>query len=794
MDSGPKDEPVSDDAGRKRRRGFRLPAPADPSEESGRTKPRMRKLRFAAVLAGISALAFVSWVFGIMMAVAQDLPALESRQQYDRSQNSIVYDVNGEEVATLTNNQGRVLLESAEIAPVIKEAVVAVEDRRFYEHRGVDFRGIGRALFQDLLAGSAQQGASTITQQFVKNALAAQQNRTILQKFRESAVAYHLERQWSKDKILTEYLNEIYFGEGATGIEAAARTYFSDAHPGCGEDEDSEACASVLLPWEAALLAGMISSPSSYSPRTSPEQALERRNLVLANMAEQGYLTEEESTEYSDPELHPLPAERAILPPSDDSAAPYFTSWLRQQLVDRYGAGVAFGGGLQITSTLDLALQREIEGIVDNRLGAIEPTASVVVLDNDTGAVRAMVGGPDYERAPFNLATNGHRQPGSSFKPFTLITALEQGRSIDEVFSSAPKEIPFEARFENDRGKLSTAPEVFDVNNYEDSYLGSASLLTATTYSDNSVYAELGLQVGPENVAATAEAMGIETDLSTEIDYSIDGGEFQPYNPAMILGGLETGVTPLELAHAYNTIAAGGERLSGTMASSAGGPLGIVDVYDGEGFQEGDPVPDETGASGINQVVAKQVISEESATTARDVLATVVSSGTGATAATDEPTWGKTGTTDDNGDAWFCGATEEITACVWVGHADTVTPMLTEFAGAPVDGGTFPALIFADLVNAYTALEDQRKAGEDPDPDDEETTEPVVEEESVAPTEEAADPAAVAEEGGSGGGGGGGGGGTTEPAPEAEPAPDQAAPSTDTAPAAPGSEGGIVPE
>ena len=788
MDSGPKDEPVSDDAGRKRRRGFRLPAPAGPSEESGRTKPRMRKLRFAAVLAGISALAFVSWVFGIMMAVAQDLPALESRQQYDRSQNSIVYDVNGEEVTTLTNNQGRVLLESAEIAPVIKEAVVAVEDRRFYEHRGVDFRGIGRALFQDLLAGSAQQGASTITQQFVKNALAAQQNRTILQKFRESAMAYHLERQWSKDKILTEYLNEIYFGEGATGIEAAARTYFSDAHPGCGEDEDSEACASVLLPWEAALLAGMISSPSSYSPRTSPELALERRNLVLANMAEQGYLTEEESTEYSDPELHPLPAERAILPPSDDSAAPYFTSWLRQQLVDRYGAGVAFGGGLQITSTLDLALQRQVEGIVANRLGAIEPTAGVVVLDNDTGAVRAMVGGSDYERAPFNLATNGHRQPGSAFKPFTLITALEQGRSIDEVFSSAPKEIPFEARFENDRGKLSTAPEVFDVNNYEDSYLGSASLATATTFSDNSVYAELGLQVGPENVAATAAAMGIETDLSTDIEYSIDGGEFQPYNPAMILGGLETGVTPLELAHAYNTIAAGGERLSGTMASSAGGPLGIVDVYDGEGFQEGDPVPDETGASGINQVVGKQVISEESATTAREVLATVVSSGTGANAATGEPTWGKTGTTDDNGDAWFCGATEEITACVWVGHADTVTPMLTEFGGAPVDGSTFPALIFADLVNAYTALEEQRKAGEDPEPGDEEIPEPEVE--SVAPTE-TVDPAAVADEGGSGGGGGGGG--ATEPAPEAQPAPDQAAPSAE-APAAPASGGGIVPE
>jgi penicillin-binding protein 1A len=258
----------------------------------------------------------------------------------------------------------------------------------------------------------------------------------------------------------------------------------------------------------------------------------------------------------------------------------------------------------------------------------------------------------------------------------------------------------------------------------------------------------------------------------------------------MILGGLETGVTPLEMAHAYNSIAAGGRRLSGTMASNAGGPLGIVEVTDGgdcegECFQEGDSVPDETGADGVNQVVSKQVISEESAATAREVLSTVVSSGTGKNAATGEPTWGKTGTTDDNGDAWFCGATEEITACVWVGHADTVTPMLTEFAGAPVDGGTFPALIFADVVNAYVALEEQRKAGEDPDPSDEEVTEPLLEE-STAPVDEAADPAAAPEETG-----GGGGGSSEGSAP-----PEQAAPAPDTgggAPAAPASEGGIVP-
>ncbi|MGH2987640.1 MAG: transglycosylase domain-containing protein, partial [Solirubrobacterales bacterium] len=611
--------------------------------------------------------------------------------------------------------------------------MVAIEDQRFYEHRGVDFQGIGRALYQDILSRSTQQGASTITQQFVKNALAAQDSRTILQKFRESAIAYHLERQWSKDKILTEYLNEIYFGEGATGIEAAARTYFGSSHPGCGKGDAAEPCASQLLPWEAALLAGMISSPSAYSPRANPETALERRNLVLQRMTEAGYLTEEEYAKYAALEL---PGEDDITPPQENSAAPYFTSWLRQQLVDRYGAGEAFGGGLEITSTLDLDFQSEVESIVQGRLAGIEPTASAVVLDNDTAAVRAMVGGPNFQEAPFNLATNGQRQPGSAFKPFTLITALEQGHSTAEVYASAPQQLPFRARFSNKNGKEKTVNELFKVDNYEDSYLGSASLATATTYSDNSVYSQLGTAVGPANVAATAERMGIETDLSTDTEYAIGDGGFEPYNPALILGGLEVGVTPLEMAHAYNTLAADGNRLSGTMASSAGGPLGIVKVEscEDDGFtgpitecSDRDLVGDGTGASGENEVVAKQVIDPAVAATAKDVLSTVVSSGTGENAATGESTWGKTGTTDDNGDAWFCGATEEITACVWVGHANSVTPMETEFAGAPVDGGTYPALIFADIVNAYEEIASARGDGEDETSEDDGFTGPITE-------------------------------------------------------------------
>jgi penicillin-binding protein 1A len=695
-------------------------SPGDAETPAGRG--RLKKLRMLIVLSGLAVLAFISWIFGIMMAVSQDLPNLENRAQYDAAQNSVVEDINGQAIATLTNNEGRILIESSEISPSVKQAVVAIEDQRFYEHRGVDFQGIGRAIYQDILSGSARQGASTITQQFVKNGLEAQDSRTIFQKLREAALAYHIERQWSKDKIMTEYLNSIYFGEGAYGIEAAAKTYFGTQHPGCGEDEE-ENCASQLLPWESALLAGVIASPSAYSPRANPIDSQARRDLVLTNMEAQGYITSTELTEYSQ---QPIPTTKDILPPQEDSEAPYFTSWLRQQLVDKYGAGQAFGGGLTVTSTLDLDLQREAEAIVASRLGGIEPTASLVVLDNETAQVRAMVGGNDYEKQPFNLATNGRRQPGSSFKPFTLVTALSQGRSPEEVFPSAPQKIPLRVRFENENGKTKTVPELFEVNNYDDSYLGSASLATGTTYSDNSVYSQIGTQVGPANIAATARKLGIETDLGVSNEYSIDGGPFEPYNPALILGGLETGVTPLEMAHAFETLAMDGQRVSGTLAASPGGPVGIDRVVDADDKE----VETLDGVEGKDRATYEQVIDPAVATTATGILKTVVESGTGENAATDEPTFGKTGTTDDNGDAWFCGATDEITVCVWVGHADSNTPMETEFAGQPVDGGTFPALIFSDIVNAYEELQ----ASRNPD-------QPV--EEYVPPAEVPVEPATV---------------------------------------------------
>jgi penicillin-binding protein 1A len=587
----------------------------------------------------------------------------------------------------------------------MKEATVSIEDQRFYEHRGVDFQGIGRAVVQDILHTGATQGGSTITEQFVKNALRAQGSRTVFEKLREAALAYQLERHWDKDKILTQYLNEIYFGEGAYGIEEAAKTYFGSNHPGCGQN-GNPACAADLLPWEAAMLAGIIANPTAYDPRTNPQDALARRNVVLQNMANQGYITQSEYQQYSQVKL---PKQKQIEIPHEASRAPYFTSWMRQQLVDKYGAGEAFGGGLDVQSTLDLNLQDQVQQIADGRTLGVGLNSAVVVLDNATGGVRAMVGGTDYSKQPFNLATQGHRQPGSAFKPFTLITALEQGHSPDQVFTSAPQELPYKAEVPKKHGKPKVVNELFDVHNYGDEYLGSASLATATTYSDNSVYSQLGmsLQGGPTAIAATANKMGIQTDLATtsHVKYSVGGGPFEPYNPALILGGLETGVSPLEMAHAYLTVQDNGQIMSGSMADSPNAPVAINKVSDAPPGEGGSLIEPNDGGPGYNKVETKQAIPPGVAATARTMLHSVVTSGTGRNAYTGDPTeWGKTGTTENNGDAWFVGANKDITVAVWVGHADSVRPMLTEYGGAPVDGGTIPALIFNEIVGAYEQL------------------------------------------------------------------------------------------
>lgn len=652
-----------------------LTIPSVPQPADKPPKPKVKKLRILFIVLGLGALGLCSAFFGMFMAVSQDLPAIEKYAQYKESKNSIVTDSQGEFISTLSSNENRILILPEQISPNMKNAVVAVEDARFYEHRGVDYQGLGRALLQDIIARSAKQGASTITQQLIKQALEAQNDRSPLQKMREIALAYHIEQEWTKDKILTEYLNTVYFGSGAYGVEAAARTYFGTAHPGCGTDEAP--CAEVLTPAESALLAGIIQNPYGYDPANNPDASLIRRDTVLQKMFEQDFITQEQLDEGK---AEALPASKDIEPPSIDSKAPYYTEWIRQQLVDRYGAGRAFFGGLKVKGTLDLGAQAATENAVTSTIGGIGPDASVVIINNKDATVDAMVSGSDFDSAPFNLATQGYRQPGSTVKPFVLTTALEQGISPDSVWESAPQDFVF--------GK---ARNPFHVENYGGFYNGSITLADATTLSDNSVYAQVGLEGikrGPYAVAETIHKAGVSDHVGR--------------NPAMVLGTSE--VTPLQWTYAFSTLANDGRRVSGSLAPDPGdSPVAYTKVTDEDG---------KTIKGGDNEVISTGEFDPDVITTAKGILHTVVTEGTGKNANIGDPyQWGKTGTTTDNTNAWFCGATQLITACVWVGYADSYQQMTTEYGGQPVDGGTFPALIWARVVEAWNALEATRAAG-----------------------------------------------------------------------------------
>ena len=404
-------------------------------------------------------------------------------------------------------------------------------------------------------------------------------------------------------------------------------------------------------------------------------------------------------------------------PPRPESRQPYFTTWLTQQLVDRYKAPAVFSGGLKVQTTLDPELQAAAENAINGRLNGVGPSASLVAIENKTGKIRAMVGGTDYQNRPFNLATNGHRQPGSAFKPFTLIEALDSGVDPNSTFTSQKKLFPVPG----------SPGEKFEVNNYEDSYSGVASLSSATATSDNSVYAELGLKVGTKKIAALAERMGVRTKVSD--------------NPAMTLGGLKEGLTPLELAYAYSTIANRGVRVSGSLASSPMGPVAI-DSVNGAGRDD------------TNERKSERVFPAKVGEVAEGMLAGVVQGGTGKAAQIGEFAAGKTGTTENYGDAWFVGYNRQMTVAVWVGYPEGVKQMKTEYRGGPVAGGTYPTEIWHDFMTSFIAVRDRRDAERGTERETEEAPEapstpvPAVpeQEQSAAPTQEQDAPAEDAPE------------------------------------------------
>jgi penicillin-binding protein 1A len=534
-----------------------------------------------------------------------------------------------------------VIVKSDQISPWMKHAIVAIEDKRFYEHRGVDLRGMARAFWADLTHEGTVQGGSTITQQFVKQAYLTSQ-KSIGRKLVEAALAWQLERKWTKDQILTAYLNTVYFGNGAYGVQQASRVYFGHS-------------ASTLNPAESALLAGIPQDPSLWDPVAHPTLARDRRDTVLQQLFQQGYLT---SGQYRTALKYPMPNPANVsLPSTQGVAAPFFANYVKDQLVRQYGPSRAYGGGLKVTTTLDPALQRlgrqAISSVLTDPNG---PTATLVALDVHTGAVLAMVNGVSYHKSQFNLATQGERQPGSAFKPFVLAAALHDGIAPSTVLTSKPVTIDIGGR-------------LWQVNNYEGEYLGNIDLTEATAYSDNSVYSQLTAIVGPNAVRTMARRLGITSPL-------------QPY---FAIGLGAEPATPIEMARAYGSFADGGYRLDGSIFGNE--PRAIEKVVDSKGNVE------------MNGVTPVQVLTSDQAATVDQLLQGVVQYGTGTAAGLPgRQVAGKTGTTENYGDAWFVGYTPQIVVAVWVGYPDRLVPMETEYHGHPVAGGTFPALIWKSFM------------------------------------------------------------------------------------------------
>jgi penicillin-binding protein 1A len=621
------------------------------TESAGPRRPRrrIRKLRLLALMAVLGVLGMTAFAFGLVVAIGQQLSGLDPFKQAAKQQvDGYVYAGDGHTIlAVLRGSQSRVLVQSAQINPWMKQAIVATEDRRFYEHRGIDVRGMGRALLADIEHKSAVQGGSTITQQFVKNELTGN-DRSITRKLKEATLAWQLEKNWKKDRILTAYLNTIYFANGAYGIERAARTYFGHS------------ARKLTLP-QAALLAGIPENPTAYDPVAHPRAAQDRRALVLRLMLQQHIIT---SGQFRKAVRAPMPKPEDVHLSGVVGQSPYFGEYVKQQLIDEFGAKRVFGSGFHVQTTINLRLQRLARAAIDKWLPSPDgPQAALVAINPSNGAVVAMYGGRSFHASQFNLAVQGERQPGSSFKPFVLATALDEGISPASTFVSKPISIFLGNRY-------------WTPHNYEGEYLGTINLSQAITVSDNSVFAQLTKTVGPTNVARTAHRLGITS----------------PLHGVFSIGLGTQSVNPLEMARAYATFANGGYRIDGKVFGDR--PRAITHIEDAHGKTVYE-----------NAAVKQRVMSSGDAALLTQLLQGVVTSGTGKAAALpNQAVAGKTGTTENYGDAWFVGYTPQLVTAVWVGYPKGLRPMLTEYHGRAVAGGTFPAQIWKSFMESALKL------------------------------------------------------------------------------------------
>jgi len=590
------------------------------------------------VAAALAAIAVASWV----LDVAAQAPSPAACKKVDQSGNTVIYAADGSKLGLVDSDEARAPVAIGRIPKQLQLATVAIEDQRFYEHGGIDLEGILRAEVKNLEAGETVEGGSTITQQLVRNLCIRNPKRTLERKIIEAKLAEEYAGRHSRKEILGQYLNVATYGtvEGATavGVGAASKIYFSK--PIWKLDLAQE-----------ALLAGLPQAPSEYNPILNPRRARQRRDEVLTKMGELGFISAARAMAVKQQGLG--------LDVSGDYFAhrqPYFFDYVENELIERYGVDTVRDGGLRAYTTIEPKLQEVgLEAMHSALPYSTDPSSALVSIDPNNGEIEAMVSSTSYSSSKFNLAAQGHRQPGSTFKTFVLTTAIKQGIDpYSTYYVSKPLDL--------------NLPEWghWEVHTADEGYLGRVNLQQATVASDNTVFAQLDLDVGPRDVAATAKSMGIVSPL--------DG------IPAEGIGGLRVGVSPLELADAYATLAAGGVRHD---------PVAIRRVvFPGGRVERPERTP------------PRRVVSEAVAYEVTRLLHDNITEGTGTAAYTGcAGQAGKTGTTDRETDAWFAGYQPNLASVVWVGYPQSNAIEMTSVHGITVFGGTFPAEIWHSLYS-----------------------------------------------------------------------------------------------
>jgi penicillin-binding protein 1A len=591
-----------------------------------------------AVGAVMGVLGFVGWV----ISVATSAPPLDTSRAIDLGETSRVFAADGTRLGFIQADTLRTEISSRAMPKEVRQATVAVEDRRFFQHQGVDFEGVVRAAVQNLSSrGERIQGGSTLTMQLVRNLYTGDDRRSGIEgykrKIREAKLAQELEDlhpgRKGKEWILTKYLNSVPYGtvggQTAIGVQAAARIFFDKP-------------ANRLELHESALLAGLPQAPSQYNPFLDADAAKARRDAVLRAMARQGYITPEQAEAA---QALDLGVKRGNFYRYKTEG--YFFDYVRKELIQRYGEDKVRQGGLSVETTIQPRLQRIAREALQRNLGDPKRAAALVSIDPRTGQIKAMASTARYGSSKFNLAAQGKRQPGSTFKTMALVAALDAGMSPSTNYVSKQLQPGWYD------GAPDWAPKTFD-----NTYKGTMTLTSATLRSDNSVYAQLAADVGPENVKEAAKQLGITSKLNGFA--------------AEALGGLEYGVSPLEMARAYATIANGGNRLK---------PIAITKVRfrDGKTEDLSKPRRHKAFKDGVMYEVTK-------------ILKQNVTGGTGVRAQIGCPAAGKTGTTDNATDAWFAGYTPRLSTVTWLGHPNSRISM------GGMQGGQNPAQMWHDFM------------------------------------------------------------------------------------------------